>query len=650
MDSKKNKIFSIFSALKASFSFNGIKGLFYRLPGMKKDAARAQDEIDKKLVYSMSRSRVPSLRQVKYIKMYLSPKEGIVMKVCLAIIFFNLLFLGGRFYKNHLKVVPKIGGEYREGLVGSPKYINPLFASTNDVDSDISQLVFSSLFKRDNEGKITGDLAENYKVSPDGKKYSLKIRSGAKWHNGNDLTVDDIVFTFGAIKDSEFKSTLHSSFGGVEIEKIDEENISFNLSEPYAPFIELLTFGILPRDIWEQIPPASARLAELNLKPIGSGPYRFKSLLKDKNGNIKAVNLSLNEDYYGKKPYIKELTFSFFPNYEEMVAGINGNQIDGMNYLPPSLMKDIAARDSYNLKKINLPQLTALFFNPANNAFLADKRVRKALALAMPKEEIMKGIFNQDDYKLIYSPISSDTPYYFDGVNKYGFNFEAAAKGFIEAGWKIEEINEEAIRKAGEEKESEDAAVRAKAEAVLEQGAGKWLKNEGGKYFNLKITTVESEDNSRLAEAIRTNWEKAGIKVIVELIPAGQIQSQVRAKSYESLLYGITLGPDPDCYAYWHSTQAEKGLNLANYSNKTVDALLEDGRVALDAEIRKGKYKQFQEIISDEEPAIFIYSPFYNYIQDKKIKNSNTVKIYNPSDRFSGISEWYIKTEKKIVW
>ncbi|MFA6393869.1 MAG: ABC transporter substrate-binding protein [Patescibacteria group bacterium] len=650
MDSLKNKIFSIFSALKASLSFSGIKAWFYGLPGIKKGAGRVQDEIDKKLVYSMSRSRIPSLKQAKYIKMYLSPKEGLIIKVCLGIIFINLLFLGGRFYKNHLKIVPEIGGEYREGLVGSPKYINPLYSSTNDVDSDISLLVFSSLFKRDDEGKIIGDLAESYKVSPDGKKYSLKIRSGAKWHNGNALTVDDIIFTFGAIKDSEFKSTLHASFGGVEIEKIDEENISFNLAEPYAPFIELLTFGILPREIWEQIPPASARLAELNLKPIGSGPYKFKSLLKDKNGNIKAVNLSLNEDYYAKTPYIKELTFSFFPNYEEMVAGINGNQIDGMNYLPQNLIKDIAARDSYNLKKINLPQLTALFFNPANNSFLADKGARKALALAMPKEEIMGGIFNQDDYKLIYSPISADSPYYFDGVNKYGFNAEEAAKNFTGAGWKIEEINEEAIRKAGEEKDSEDAAVKAKAEAILTQGVGKWLKNEGGKYFNLKITTVDSEDNFRVAEAIRTNWEKAGIKITVELIPAGQIQSQVRAKSYEALLYGITLGPDPDCYAYWHSTQAEKGLNLANYSNKTVDALLEDGRAALSTETRKGKYKQFQEIISDEVPAIFIYSPFYNYIQAKKIKNFNTVKIYNPSDRLSGIGEWYIKTQKKIVW
>jgi len=650
VDSLKNKIFSIFSALKTSLSSERIKGLFYRLPGMKKSVGRVQDEIDKKLVYSMSSSKIPSLKQAKYIKLYLSPKEGVVIKVCLAIIFFNLLFLGGRFYRNHLKVVPKIGGEYREGLVGSPKYINPLYASTNDVDSDLSQLVFSSLFKRDNEGKIMSDLAEDYKVSPDGKKYSLKIKSGAKWHNGNDLTVDDIIFTFGAIKDGEFNSSLRSSFGGVEIEKIDEENISFNLSEPYAPFIELLTFGILPREIWEQIPPASARLAELNLKPIGSGPYKFKSLLKDKIGNIKAVNLTLNEDYYGKVPYIKELTFSFFPNYEEMVAGINSNQIDGMNYLPQNLIKDIAARDSYNLKKINLPQLTALFFNPANNAFLADKRVRKALALATPKEEIMEGIFNQEDYKLIYSPISPDSPYYFDGVNKYAFNAEEAAKIFIEAGWKIEEINEEALRKAREEKESEDEAIKARALAVIEQGTGKWLKNGGGKYFNLKITTVESEDNLRVAEAIKFGWEKVGIKAIVELIPSGQIQSQVRAKGYETLLYGITLGPDPDCYAYWHSTQAEKGLNLANYSNKTVDALLEDGRVALDIEARKTKYKQFQEIISDEAPAIFIYSPFYNYIQDKKIKNFNTVKIYNPSDRFSGIGEWYVKTEKKIVW
>ena len=608
-----------------------------------------RDEIDKKLVYSMSRSRFPSLKQIKYLNMYLSKKESLVLKICLGVIIVNAAFLGVRFYRTHLVTVPDMGGEYREGLVGSPKYINPLYSSLNDVDSDLSQLLFSSLFKRDQEGKITGDLVEYYTVTPDGKTINLKIKENAKWHNGNNVTVDDIVFTFQAIKEAEYKSSLRGSFGGVELEKVDEKNIRFTLAEPYAAFLEILTFGIIPEAVWAQIPPASARLAELNLKPVGSGPYKFKSFIKDKSGNIRAINLVLNEDYYGSKPNIEKLSFYFYPAYEEMIAGLNDNQIDGINYLPNHLKGDVVARESYNFHKINLPQLTAVFFNPANNSGLAEKKVRKALYYALPKDKIVSEVLNSEDYKTIYSPISSDSPFYFEGINKYGYNTGEAAKLLKEAEWVVSEITPEAITKAETDKNSEDEAIKTAAKTILSVGQGKWLA-KGGKYFSIKLTTVDVDENAKVAEAIKTAWESVGIKTEIELIPVGEIQSLVRTKNYQALLYGITLGADPDPYAYWHSSQVEKGLNIASFSNKTVDALLEDGRLALDINARKEKYKQFQEIIAEEVPAIFVYSPLYNYVQSKKIKNCSMVKIYSPADRFSDIDRWYIKTKKEIDW
>jgi peptide/nickel transport system substrate-binding protein len=572
------------------------------------------------------------------------------MKICLGVIILNFSFLGIRFYQNHLKTVPETGGEYREGLVGTPKYLNPLFSSLNDVDSDISQLVFSSLFKRDREGKLAGDLVESYKTSPDGKTYDLKIRPNIKWHDKENLTVDDIVFTFSAIKYSEYKSSLYSSFGGVELQKVDDQNIRFTLTESYAAFLDLLTFGIIPQRLWEQIPPSSARLAELNLKPIGSGPYKFKSLVKDKNGNIRAINLILNPDYYGPKAYIKEVDFYFYPAYEEMVSALNDNQIDGINYLPKSMKSNIVAAGSYNFNKLVLPQLTAVFFNPANNGILADKKVRQALNYALPKEKLVNEILGKDDYNLIYSPISSDSPYYFSEIKKYENNLAEAEKLLKDAEWQSGELNDEAIKKAQEDLNSKDADAKAKAETIIAMGKGKWLLNKSGKYFILRLTTVDVEENSKTAQFIKESWEKIGVKVEVQLLPVEEIQNLVKNKDYEALLYGITQGADPDPYAYWHSSQAEKGLNIANYSNKTVDALLEDARATLNAGVRKDKYKKFQEIIADDVPAIFLYSPIYDYIQSKSIKNYGVIKIYAPADRLSDINEWYIKTNKKIVW
>jgi len=626
------------------------KNLFSQFNFFKKPNGFKRDEIDKKLVYSLSPSKIPSMSQIKYLKMFLSPRESLIMKICLGVIALNLAFLGVRFYQTHLKTVPITGGEYREGLVGAPKYINPLYASLNDVDMDISQLVFSSLFKRDREGKLIGDLAENYKASPDGKAYDLKIKENVKWQNGENFTVDDIIFTFSAIQDSEYKSPLRASFGGVQLEKIDDQNIRFTLAEPYAAFLDLLTFGIIPQGVWQQIPPNSARLAELNFKPIGSGPYKFKSLVKDKNGNIKAINLALNDDYFGAKPYIKDISFDFYPAYEEMIAALNDNQIDGINYLPKNLKSSLVAVDSYNFNKLNLPLLTAVFFNPTNNGILADKRIRQALDYALAKAQIVNETLGKDDYNLIDSPISPDSLFYFSGIKKYEYNLDQANKLLKDSEWQLAEITDEAIKKAEEDKNSKDAAIKAKADTILAMGKGKWLVNKGGKYLTLKLTTVDVDEDSKVAQAIKDNWEKIGVKVQVELLPVDEIQNTIRAKSYEALLYGITLGADPDPYAYWHSSQIEKGLNIASFSNKTVDALLEDARATTNAETRKSKYKQFQEIIADEVPAIFIYSPLYDYIQSKSIKNYGMVKIYSPADRLSDINEWYLKTKKKIVW
>ena len=123
-------------------------------------------------------------------------------------------------------------------------------------------------------------MVEDYKITPDGKNYTLKIKQNIKWHNGDPLNTDDVLFTFGAIQDPAYKSPLRASFSGVQIERVDDNTVKFILSEPYAAFLNLLTFGIMPAGLWQEINPASASLAELNTKPIGSGPYKFKIIGK----------------------------------------------------------------------------------------------------------------------------------------------------------------------------------------------------------------------------------------------------------------------------------------------------------------------------------------------------------------------------------
>lgn len=630
-----------------------------------------QADLDKKLVYSFSKAKIPTLKQIKYIKKYLNKREIWLLRISFSVIAISLIFTAAQFYFTHLQIVPVFGGEYTEGLVGAPKYINPLYSGFSDVDDDISSLVFSSLLKRNSDGQLINDLAQSYEISEDNKIYTFKIRTDAQWHDGAPLTVDDIVFTFNAIKDSRYNSPLEKSFVGVEIEKISESDVRFILAEPYAAFLELLTFGILPQDLWYQFTPGSASLAGLNLKPIGSGQYKAKSRIKDeKTGEIKSYLLVANENYYGQPARIEKLKFVFFPNFEEAVQALNEGTINGISYLPKQLEKDLVAQNSLNFYKLNLPQLTAVFFNQKNNDFLSDQRSRQALALAIDKSAIIKDDLG-GDARLIDGPILPDNFAYNHDNKKYNYNKEEAIKLLDAAGWETTEITEDEIAEARNVLATSTAATSTVSSVSSEQaeqdgkrdenikinedklmmGVGKWRRKDG-KFLVIKLTAVEADGNNQVVEHIKKFWEEIGVKTAIEFIPANQIEMDViRPRKFEALFYSQILGADPDLYVLWHSSQiGESGLNLSNYANKDVDQLLEDARINSDIEIRKEKYKKFQEIITEDLPAIFLYSPTYTYVQSKKVKGFSVKNILIPRDRFSNIAEWYIKTGKKLVF
>ncbi len=647
MNSLKDKISQFFSRVK-DFIFNfgalakSLKNI-YR-PG------QAQAELDKKLVFSLAKSRWPSFKQLKYVKKYLNPAERLVIGACLMVILFSSVFLAARFYKTHLRIIPVAGGDYIEGAVGSIKYINPLYAGFSDLDSDLTELVYSSLFKRGENAEPVNDLAAGYEISPDGKTYTIKVRPDAAWHNGGKLTVDDVVFTFEAIKNIKYKSPLRAAFTGVEISKVDDQTVKFDLAEPYAAFLDLLDFGILPQELWQQIEPTSASLAELNLKPVGSGRYKFKSLVKDKSGNIRTYILTRNENYYGAKAHVNTVSFKLFGNLEEAISALNNNLIDGISYLSEQDKGLVVAQDSLNFYNLSLPKLTAIFINSKSGPALMDKRVRQALAYAVDKNKIVDEVM-AGNARVINGPILPGSFAYDNEIKKYDYNTATSSRILAEAGWKIIELTAADIAKANEDLTNKDEAVKKQAEAKIKMGAGKWLIKDNN-YLAITLTTVDNQEYGQAAELIAKFWQDINVKVEVNLVPANQIQVDViKSRNFNALLYGEFTGADPDPYAFWHSSQiGQSGLNIADYANKEVDKLLEDGRLSLDLNARRDKYKKFQKIIAEDEPAIFLYSPNYTYVQSKKIKGFNVKSIVSPSDRLSDVDQWYINTGKKIIW
>jgi len=510
-------------------------------------------------------------------------------------------------------------------MVGFPRYINPILAQTNDVDRDIAKVVFSGLLKYNSEGKLEPDLAEKYSISPDGKTYTFSLKKNIKWHDGEKLLADDVIWTVQAIQNPDYKSPLRMSWRGVEVEKIDDFTFSFKLSNVYAPFLNNLTFGILPKHIWEKISSTNFPLAEYNLKPIGSGPYKFKEIQKDKAGTIKSLKLEAWSDYYFKEPYIKTIVFKFFKDEDSAIGAYNIKEVDGLNFISAANLSKL--KNNFNLNKFILPRYFAVFFNQTQSKVLSDKNVRQALAYGVNKDELIEKalssqaqIINLPLPEIIFQPPPN--------LKTYNFNLEEAAKILDEAKW---------LQKDGTNlREKTIDAANLHENLALE----------------FSLMTVDTPELIQVANLLKSNWEKIGAKINLEIKSIAEIQENIRNRQYQALLFGEVLGLNPDLFAFWHSSQKkDPGLNLSLYDNKEADKLLEEIRQELNEETRNQKYEQFQKLILEDLPAIFLYSPVYLYPVSKNIKvdEPDKLKIISiPSERFSKIENWYIETER--VW
>jgi peptide/nickel transport system substrate-binding protein len=599
------------------------------------------------------------IKKLKILPRVLDNKEMAIVKILVCLIIVAFVGLLTNWYFKNSTLVPSAGGEYIEGIIGSPSLINPILAQTNEVDRDITKLLFNGLLKQQGS-KLIPDLSLSYSISTDQLTYTFKLRPDVKWHDGAPLNSDDVVFTVERIQDPEFKSPLYNSLSSVLIQKIDDYTIKFKLTEPFSPFLSLLTFGILPKHIWENIPAATAHLADFNLKtPIGTGPFKIKSFKKDSRGVIKSYTLKRNNEFYNQPPYIQTITFKFYPDFSSAVLALNNNNIDGINYLPNKYQHDITNKDVV-VMSLSLPQYSAIFFNQEKNPLLKKKEIRKALTLGINRREIIQKALDNEG-EIIYGPILPGFIGYDPNIKKYEFNPGEAENLISQAGWKkITPVEYQELIKLISEKQleiSDETAINsepplASSGALVDVSPITqdffWQKNKD--ILSLTLTTVDNPETSKAASVVKKQWEKIGIKVDLDILPKEELLEQViKPRDYEALLFGQIVGQDPDPYAFWHSSQIkDPGVNLALYVNKKVDTLLEQARKISDPKERAKKYIEFQNILKQDMPAIFLYNPTYPYVLHKRVQNFNITRISIPSDRFNGIEKWYIKTKRKL--
>ncbi len=518
--------------------------------------------------------------------------------------------------------VPAYGGELNEGLIGLPHMINPVLAIT-DADRDITSLVYSGLMKYDGDSLVP-DIAQDYKVSDDGLRYAFKIRPNIYFHDGSKLTTEDIAFTIQKIQNPILKSPKRADWNNVTIEIISPEEIVFVLRQPYAPFITNTTVGILPKHIWNNINDDQFVFSDYNIEPVGSGPYQFKNLTKDKGGIPTTLSLASSNKYYAKRPYIETINFSFFADEETAIAQLKSGTISSLSSISPDNAKQLEDA-GYNPLNVPLPRIFGVFFNQNSNPVLAIKEVRQALDFAVDRKQIIdKGLMG---YGLaITGPLPLSDLKQIENIPRSNPDL---AKSLLEKnGW----------------------TMNKETNVYEKKGAKNTLQ-----VLTFDLYTADTPDLKNTAQLLKEAWEMIGAKVNIKIYDASELyQNVIRPRKYDALLFGQQIGKDKDLYAYWHSSQRNApGLNVAMYANSHVDDLLEKIRTDSDDKDSRDKYKELEKIIKNDTPAIFLYSPEFTYILPKEITNNFQNKkiinnITNPSDRWNSINDWYIKSEK--VW
>jgi len=403
----------------------------------------------------------------------------------------------------------------------------------------------------------------------------------------------------------------------------------------------------LPEHIWIDIPPENSRLADFNIKsPIGTGPYKIKSLKKDSRGYIKSYTLTRNQSFYNELPNIEDITFKFYPDYLTVVEALNNGNIDGINYLPKKYTAEITNKN-VSVHSLLLPQYSAIFFNAQKNSLLDNLAIRQALTHATNRMEIADKVLNNQG-EVLYGPILPGFIGYKSDVIKYNFDIDKAISLIKQQGWKQITADEyKTMTTSDNDDSTSEEVITEPIESIITQDFF-WQKND--EILSITLTTVDNTETIEAATLIKKQWGKIGVQVNLAIIPENNLSDDViKPRNYQAFLIGHIIGNDPDPYAFWHSSQInDPGVNLAMYKNTKVDSLLEEARKTSDNKERAQKYEEFQDLLKQDAPAIFLYNPTYPYVLHKKIQGFAENRISIPSDRFNGIENWYIKTKRKL--
>ncbi len=500
---------------------------------------------------------------------------------------------------------PDFGGSYSQGVVGSIDKINPLFIQ-NDAEKAANLLVYSGLTRTINGTQIIPDLAESWEVKDSGKSYAFKLHKDVKWHDDIIFTADDVIYTIGLIQNADTKSGLESVWKGVLVEKVSDYEVKFTLPSAYPGFLAVTNQAILPSHLLSTVDPKNVKIAEFNLNPVGTGPYKFTRF--DQLGNQLEAIFTRNERFQISRPYLDQIKLVMYDDSASEFQGLARKQIDGVFAISAADYRNIDQLSGINILKKLYPDFQVVFFN-LRNPILADRDLRVSLSSAIDREELVSKVLLGQGLKQS-APLVPGQSGFDPKVKGIEYNADNSNTALDKAGW---------VKGTD--------GIRAKE----------------GKRLVFRLVYSDSYEASEDAKLLKSQLNKVGVSL--ELISSNEDQvgaNYIRPRNFDLLLFNQNVGLNQDWYSLWGSSQVNSpGLNLSGFADKKLDRFVEQVRSSSDDKYRAERMKQVEQILIEQAPAIYLYRPIHLSGFSQKIKGIDQSKLSSSTDILSNVYLWY---------
>lgn len=493
------------------------------------------------------------------------------------------------------------GGTYTEATLGDVNSLNPLFATTNS-EKVLSRLMFATIATVDYSGHPGIGLAKSIMPSEGGRVWTVRLRDGLKWSDGQPITNEDVLFTIELIKNSAVNSVYDANLANVKVSESEDGGIIFTLPSAYADFISALNIPVVPKHELDDADPRNLIEDTFSNAPVTSGAFSFNALQSAAGGDEKVYYLSANPYYYKGDTLLSSFAVHTYGSRDAIVNALNAGAVTATAELSgPDADRVVAGQ--FIKKNSSLNSGAYIFFNTTRE-LVKNAELRAAIRQGINIGHIREAAPNTValDYPLLESQIVLSS---YPAIPEQNYD---AAKA------KITELT-------------------------------------GGNLRGIEIATISTGYLPAVADALAEELHGLGFEANVTKYEENQefINTVISKRNYDILVYEVELGADPDPLPYYHSSQASgAGLNLSNYRNALVDDLLLGARDTLDETLRAKKYETFLEYWVNSVPAIGLYQPNLTYIYNRNVRTfGNDVRLVTALDRFTDITDWATVKEAK---